>query len=309
MITRRELIGAAAGGALLKSLPVIAATEPAAATLGQVRTMTITVSRLKEVEAAWTKYLEYQVIKRDRLSSQMAESWGAPALKGKPFVVLGPKSGEPTYIRFVEQQTPADFDLTDTYGWRTTEITVQNGDELYERLKDSPFEMRGPPGTIPTYPYLRPLGATGPGGERLAFTWITEPRPDLAAAKSFVGRCFLAAQTTPELQQSLDFYQNTFGNVPSPIRRLPTFALATITLGNGSKLEVDEHKGPGRPRPRVPGGLPPGLAMVTFECSSFDRHASKFIGRPVANAIHTPASARVGTIVGHSGELIELLEV
>jgi hypothetical protein len=308
MITRRQLICTAAGGALLNYLPAMA-EEPAAATLGQIRAMTITVPSVAPVEAAWTKYLGYQLIKRDRLSAELAASWGAPALAGNPFITLGPESGEPTYIRFVEQQTPDDFDMADTYGWRTTEITVQNGDELYERLKDSPFKMRGPPGTIPTYPYLRPLGAVGPGGERLAFTWITEPRPDLAAAKSFVGRCFLAAQTSPELQQSLDFFQSTFGNIPSPIRRLPSFALATITLSNGSKLEVDEHKGPGRPRPRVPGGLPPGLAIVTFECSGFDRHAPKFIGRPVENGVESASGANVATLAGHTGELIELLEV
>lgn len=309
MITRRELVCTVAGGVLVSKLPAIAHAADAAsgATLGQIRTMTITVARLEEVVAAWTKYLGYQIIKRDQLSAGLAASWDAPALAGKPYVVLGPQSGEPTYIRFVEQETPADLDLADTYGWRATEITVQNGDELYERLKDSPFKMRGPPGTIPTYPYLRPLGAVGPGGERLAFTWITEPRPDLAAAKSFVGRCFLAAQTSPDLQKSLDFYQTTFGNVPSPIRRLPSFALATITLNNGSKLEVDEHKGPGRPRPRVRGGLPPGLAIVTLECSSFERHTSKFIGRPVDNPID--GKGRVGTIAGHNGELIELLEV
>lgn len=309
MINRRQLVAAAAGGALLKCLPAMSAEAPGAATLGQIRMMTITVARLAEVEAAWVKFLGYQVIKRDRLSAGLAASWGAPGLTDKPFIVLGPESGEPTYIRFVEQETPASLDLTDTYGWRTTEITVQNGDELYERLKDSPFKTRGPPGTIPTYPYLRPLGAVGPGGERLAFTWITQPRPDLAAAKSFVGRCFLAAQTSPDLQGSLDFYRATFGNIPSPIRRLPTFALATITLNNGSKLEVDEHAGPGRPRPRVPGGLPPGLAIATFECSSFDRHTSKFIAPAVKGSLDTDSGARVATIAGHAGELIELLEV
>ncbi|WP_129778450.1 VOC family protein [Peristeroidobacter soli] len=176
-------------------------------------------------------------------------------------------------------------------------------------MKDSPFKMRGPPGTIPIYPYFRPLGAEGPGGERLAFTWITEPRPDLAAAKSFVGRCFLAAQTSPDLQGSIDFYRSTFGNNPSPIRRLPSFALATVTLSNGSRLEVDEHRGPGRPRPRVAGGLPPGLAIATFECSSFERHASKFIAAPVDNPLGKEFGGRVATIVGHAGELIELLEV
>jgi hypothetical protein len=311
MITRRQVICTAAGGALLRCLPALssaASAEPVAATLGQVRAMTITAPRLGEVEAAWTRYLDYQLIRRDRLSAALAASWGAPALAGRPFIVLGPQSGEPTYIRFIEQELPADLDLTDTYGWRTTEITVRNGDELYQRLQGSPFVTRGPPGTIPTYPYLRPLGAVGPAGERLAFTWITQPRPDLAAAKSFVGRCFLAAQTSPDLQGSLDFYRETFGNVPSPIRRLPSFALATITLGNGSKLEIDEHKGPGRPRPRVPGGLPPGLAIATFECSSFERHAAKFLSRPVENPFEPASGKRVATMAGPAGELIELLE-
>ena len=314
MINRRQMIGAAAGGALLslgagRAQSAGESAAPDKPTLGQVRAMTITAARLPEVEAAWTKYLGYQLIRREKLSAALAASWGAPGLAGKPMIVLGPASGEPTYIRFVEQETPADYDQTDTYGWRTTEITVQNGDELYERLKDSPFTTRGPPGTIPTYPYLRPLGAVGPAGERIAFTWITEPRPDLAAAKSFVGRCFLAAQTSPDLQGSLDFIRNTFGNVPSPIRRLPNFALATVTLNNGSKLEVDEHKGAGRPRPRVPGGLPAGLAIATFECTSFDRHTARFLDKPVAQAYDPASEQRVATIPGHVGELIELLEV
>lgn len=315
MFSRRRFMQSAGGAALFaltsRATSALAqSASPSGATLGAIRAVTITASNLSEVESAWTRYLGYRLIDRQQVSAALAKSWGAPKLARKPMIILGPESGEPTYIRFVEQQTPADYDTTNTYGWRGTEITVQNSEELYERLKDSPFELRGPVGTVPTYPYLRPLGATGPAGERLAFTWITEPRPDLAEARSFVGRCFLVAQTTPDIEGSLRFVQETFGNVPSPVRRLPNFALATVTLDNGTKLEVDEHKPAegARPRPRVPGGLPEGMAIVTFECTSFDRHAARFLDRPVKRSIDAFATQRVATVSGHGGELIELLE-
>jgi hypothetical protein len=313
MFTRRRFIQSAGGAAALALMsrvtPALAQASQSGGTLGAIRAATITVSNLSEVEKAWTQYLGYRVVERRKISSALAKSWAAPKLAGKRMVILGPASGEPTFIRFVEQQRPADYDAANTYGWRVTEITVENSEKLYEHLKDSPFELRGPPGTVPTYPYLRPLGATGPGGERLAFTWITEPRPDLAAAKSFVGRFFLAAHTTPDIEGSLKFIEETFGNKPSPVRRLPNFALATVTLKDGTKLEVDEFRGDGRPVPRVPGGLPMGEAIVTFECSDFAKHTERFIGPAVKGDAAGFKGHRLATIAGHAGELIELLEV
>ena len=312
MTTRREMLAGTVAGVLLPATAGYStfgrAEDAAVPTLGAIRAVTITATDLEAVEAAWTKFMGYQVVSRGRLSRATTESWKAPALRGKRFVILGPASGEPTYLRFVEQATPADHDAAGTYGWNATEITVQNSDELYERLKDSPFKVRRPPAQVPTYSYLRAMGATGPAGERVLLTWITETRPDLAVAKSFVGRCFITVQSSPDLPASLEFFRGTFGNVASPIRKLPSIDLAVVTLKDGAKIEVDQHAPGGRPRERVPGGLPPGLALVTFECSSFEAMAGRFVSRPVRNALEPFRGRRAGTMTGPAGELIELLD-
>jgi hypothetical protein len=277
-------------------------------TLGPIHGVTITAAELAAVEAAWTGVMGYRVVQRGRISSATAAAWGAPAVADRPFVSLGPASGEPTFLRFVEQPTPAGYSSAGTYGWSTTEITVQNSDQLYERLENSPFKVLRPPSLVPTYPYLRAMQAEGPAGERLNLTWITETRPDLAVAKSFVGRCFIVVQGGPDLPTTLRFFEDTFGAQPSPIRQLPTLQLAVIPLGDGAKIEADQLPPNAVARKRPPGGLPPGVAIVTFACSSFDRHRSMFLA-PARDAQLEPfRGRRAATIVGPSGELIELLD-
>jgi hypothetical protein len=311
MPTRRDMLRAVTAGALL---PLAARVHPARAqtaaapTLGAIRAVTLTASDLAAVESAWTKFMGYRVKGRGKLSSQTVKSWGAPSLAGKQFVTLGPASGEPTYLRFIEQPTPDGYDFSGTYGWNTTEITVQNSVELYERLKDSPFKVRGPPRQVPTYPYLQAMGATGPAGERLNLTWITETRPDLAVAKSFVGRCFITVQSSPDLQGSLDFFRTTFGNTASPIRKLPSIDLSVVTLKDGAKIEIDQHKGEGRKRERVADGLPAGVALVSFECSSFNSMTDRFLSPPAKSELEPFSGRHAGTMQGLAGELIELLD-
>ena len=178
-------------------------------------------------------------------------------------VVLGPASGEPTYLRFVEQAMPEGYSPVGTFGWGVTEITVENSDKLYERLKDSAFKVTHPPSYVPTYSYLKAMQAEGPAGERLNLTWITERRPDLAVAKSFVGRCFIVVQERPRPAGVADrFYKEVFGNDASPIRNLPTIQLSVVKLDDGSKIEIDQYPASAKPAMRPPGGLPAGVALV-----------------------------------------------
>jgi hypothetical protein len=123
-----------------------------------------------------------------------------------------------------------------------------------------------------------------------------------------VGRCFIAVQSSPNLQASLDFFRNTFGNTASPIRKLPSIDLSVVTLKDGSKIEIDQHHGEGRKRERVAGGLPAGLAVVSFECSSFDKTTDKFLSPPAKSALEPFAGRHAGTMQGPAGELIELLD-
>jgi catechol 2,3-dioxygenase-like lactoylglutathione lyase family enzyme len=307
--SRREMLEAAIAGALLPlSIESSAsrAEDALAPLLGALRAVTLTAANLKAVEDAWTRFMGYRVVDRGTLTRSTVESWQAPALRDKPYLILGPESGEPTYLRFIEQATAAPE--AHTLGWTTTEITVQNSDDLYERLKDSPFTVRGPPRQIPTYSYLKAMQATGPAGEKLNLTWITEPRPDLAVAKSFVGRVFIAVLAAPDLPAALDFYRATFGNVPSPIRQLPNLQLAVVPLADGTKLEVD-HAGAETPlRKRPPGGLPAGLAMVTFECKQFERFDGSLIAKPVQSTLEPRHGGKSGVLQGPAGELIELVE-
>jgi catechol 2,3-dioxygenase-like lactoylglutathione lyase family enzyme len=276
--------------------------------LGAIRGVTLTASDLNAVETAWTKWMDYRVAHRGPIPEATALAWGAPALAGRPILVLGPASGAPTYLRFVEQETPDDGRPRHAQGWTAVELTVQDSDALNARLQDSPFRVTGAPKTVPTYSYLRAMQAVGPAGEHLNLTWITEPRPDLAVAQSFVDRCFITVMGVPDLRAALQFYETTFGNAASPIRQLPQFKLAVVVLNDGSKIEIDEQAGP-PPRPRARGGLPPGLAMTTFECSDFERFMDRFIAPPTEAAFEPFAGRRVGVMEGVAGELIELVEV
>jgi len=309
MPTRRRMIQTT-----LAALPTAFAGQGVAAaenapTLGAIRGVTITAGDLKAVEHAWTEYMAYRVVHRGSVSERTAKSWNAPALAGKGVVVLGPASGEPTFLRFVEQPTPAGYSPADALGWNVTEITVENSDKLYERLKASPFTITHPPSFVPTYNYLKAMQAEGPGGERLNLTWTTETRPDLAVAKSFVGRCFIVTQGSPDLPASLKFFKDEFGNDASPIRDLPKIKLSVVKLDDGSKIEIDQFPAGAKPPVRPPGGLPVGVALVTFDCTSFDRHKAHFIAAPVKADLEPRSGRRAATMVGPAGELIELIDV
>lgn len=319
MTTRRDILRSALASPALSMVPGLqvlaahspagAATAPATGGLGVIRAVTITAFDLKPVESAWTRYMGYKVVQKGKVPKATAAGWDAPAVAGSPYLILAPASAEHTYLRFVQQGKEDDDTGGGTLGWSTTEITVQNADQLYEKLKDSPFTVTHPPTPIPTYSYLKAMHAVGPAGEQLNLTWITEPRPDLAVAKSLVGRCFITVLGAPDLVAALRFYHETFGNTPSPVRQLPSLQLAVVPLTDGAKIEVD-HYGPGaQPRRRPDGGLPPGVALVTFDCSRFDALNDHFIRPAARNELQPFPGKDAATLRGPAGELIELLKV
>jgi hypothetical protein len=312
MVTRRDILLSALAGPVLSLEPglrALAQESPATGGLGVIRAVTIATPDIKAVESAWTRYMGYEVIAKGRISKPTAAGWDAPAVSGQSFVILGPASGEKTYLRFVQQGKEGDDMGDGTLGWSTTEITVQDNDKLYEKLKGSPFVVTRPPALVPTYSYLKAMHAVGPAGEQLNLTWITEPRTDLAEAKSPVGRCFITVLGAPDLPAALEFYQHTFGNTPSPIRQLPSLQLAVVKLADGAKIEIDHKGDKALARPRPDGGLPPGVAIVTFDCSRFEALKAKFIHPAARNELAPFKGKSAATMRGPAGELIELLKV
>jgi hypothetical protein len=311
MATRREVLQGFAAGSISLLPGGALAGNPGpqkSSHLGAIRAVTFTAPDLGVVESAWTHFMGYRLIGRGRLPRSAAVSWGLPGLQGRRYLILGPASGEPTCIRFIEQPSGQPQSFPRRTGWTAAELTVQNSDELYSRLKNSPFHVTRPPRTVPTYSYLRAMHAVGPAGEQLNLTWITEPRPDLAAAKSFVGRCFIAILGAPDLSAALGFYRRTFGNVPSPVRQLPGLQLSVIPLADGSKIEVDNAAGLAHGQAAAPDELPSGLAMVSFEYPDLGHLRDRLISHPAGNAIEPFQGKPSGIMRGPAGELIELLE-
>jgi hypothetical protein len=326
MTTRRSVI--AAGLALPMAagrLRAAWAEGAAPGRLGPIRAVTTTVADLGAVRGAYQTFLGYHVVDEGRVSRQTAKGWAAPAVEGARFLIMAPEAGQPTLLRFVEQPQPPDFAPMTTLGWNSTEIIVQSSDAVAERLKTSPFRIVGPPRNLSSSADIRAMQAVGPGNEMLYLTSLSRPLPgrDMPTAEAFVGRAFIAVVGGHDIAAMAAFYRDTFGNVTStpfnaPIRSLSAqnhlpedtrYDLAVTALGGGTKLELDQYPAAAQPRQTPPGGLPSGMAIVSFECSDFDRFKDRMHAPPHPSQIAPFKSHQVGLMAGAAGELIELIEI
>ena len=292
--------------------------------LGPVRGVTTTADDLEAVEAAYTRWLAYRVVERGEVAAEAAHAWGAPAVAGRRMLVLEPESGEPTYLRFVEQRLPAGFRACTSFGWAATEIIAQDAYALAERLAGSPFRLIGEPRPLDSSDAIHATQFLGPAGEMLYFAMVKRPLPglEMPTARSFVDRCFIAVLGAPDLRASARFFETTFGAPANPtfngrIRTISVqnglplenrYDLTTVELPRGSKVEIDQYLDFARPRPRPAGGLPAGMAIVTFECRAFDRFAPSMLAPPSPGRSPPYGPRRTGVITGAAGELIELVE-
>ena len=290
--------------------------------LGPIRAVTTTANDLNAVIDAYSRYLGYRVVTRDTVTAATASGWGAPAVAGKPFVVMMPESGAGIYLRFVEQMAPPGFRPLTSWGWNATEILVQDVEALAARLAHSPFQIIGPPKPLDGLPDIHAMQVIGPAGEALYLTWKKPVTPDVPMAQSFVDYCFIAVAGGRDIEAMRAFYRTTFGNDSGPARAVhidvlsnanhlaaeTSHPLTTVALGGGSKIELDQYPSGTGPRRQDTGGLPPGMAIVTFEHSRFDGLGIAPVG-PIHDAVLPPfRDHRSMTIVGAAGELIELSE-
>lgn len=296
-------------------------SDAAGPLLGALRAVTSTAPDLDAVERAWTGVMGYSVVSRDPVTAETAAGWGAPAVAGRPMLVMRPASGEPTFLRFVEQAVPEGHRPLTTYGWGGIEIVVQDPDALAERLRGSDFETLLEPHGVDKYPFLRAMQAQGPGGEMLNLTLIKPAQPGLPVAASFVGHCFIATLCVPDVVAARAFYAR-FGNFvaePHDVRlslvnhaldlpRETRHPLSSVSLLGDTKIELDELPQGSGARIVPPGGLPGGLAVVTLECADLGAVPEPFIAAPAPSAAEPARGRRTATFRGPAGELIELVE-
>lgn len=288
--------------------------------LGSIRAVTYAVPDLGAIEAAYVGVLGYRVVARSTVDRQMARTFGAAEVEGRPMLVLGPASGEPVYLRFVHSPAAAGWRALRTFGWNATEYVVEDVDALAARLDNSPFRIIGPPKGLTRFPMIRAMQAIGPAGECCYFTQVGPGSGlELAAALSFVGRVFIVVAAGPDVEALFAPYAG-FSNAIDPPVATPVKVISDahglppetchphglVRLPAGTMVELDGYPASATTRTAPPGELPPGMAAVTFEAapSAFAAVADHWLSAPLASSL--PGGGQSVCVRGAAGELIEL---
>lgn len=296
---------------------MMAQREPSQSVLGAIRAVTYSVPDLDAIERAYVDELGYMPARRGQVGAAEARAWGAPAVEGAPMLVLAPASGEPVFLRFVQNTAARGWTALTTFGWNATEFVVQDVDALARRLEGSAFEIIGPPKSLTRFPMIRAMQAIGPAGECCYFTQVGGGSGlDLAPARSFVGRVFIVVGAGPDVDALFAPYDAFANAVDAPVATpvavisrahgLPAATLhrhGLVRLREGTLIELDQYPVSARPRAVAPQRLAPGMAMVTFAVDLLGRH--DFIAAPAACELPN-LGGTAACLRGVAGEIIEL---
>ena len=287
--------------------------------------VTIMASDLATVERAWRDEMSYHAVDQGAVPPALAASWNAPALAGRPYLIMQPASGEPVFLRFIEEPSNGDYQPLKTEGWNAVEILVQDPDGLAEALAGSRrFKVVGPPRYLTDQQNIKAMQVLGPAGELIYFTDVGSPQKSgfgLQPARTWVDRVFIMVVGARDLSALRDFYSATLGlttTAPVPYRigvlskayKLPDETLHKLSIAQISDrflIELDEYPAAAQPARSPAGSLPPGIAMVTFEVDEW-RSDLPWLAAPGPRASFPYGGRRAGVLTGAAGEYIELVE-
>ena len=274
--------------------------------------------------ALYARWLDYEVVETGEIPTTLAESWSAPAMSGRRYVVCRPASGADIYIRFVQGVASAAYRALRTYGWAAIEICVQDVLAVDARMQVSPFQIIGPPKPLDGLPTIFPMQVKGPDQEVVFLTQILGDLPEyeLPRAQSLVDRLFilvlacsdleassrwleqaLKLQAGPAIELAYGVLSNAFDLPPEHKHRI-----ATLTHGRDVFLEVDQYPDAATARPQAAGELPPGVAMATLRHPEFDTLEGPWIRPPVQRDGIVYGGGRAGVMAGPDGVLVEVVE-
>jgi catechol 2,3-dioxygenase-like lactoylglutathione lyase family enzyme len=281
-----------------------------------------------DLDAAVSDYhgrLGFDLVEQDTVTTELAQSWGVEGLAGKRIATLQPTSGAHCFIRLVEQPLPADYVPTTTFGWASYEITVQDVFGWPDKIAGSGFEIIGPPKEIPGLPYFVAMQVHGRGKEMLYFneTRSNTPSSDLPFARSPMDHIFIVILAAPDREASVRWYRDQLGldvgdtytiaySMINNAFDLPADTLSSLTMvqkGRMPIVEIDDYPVQTQPRRVDAGCLPPGNALVSLMVDNLDKVAAEWVSTPqlLPGAIY--GGRRSATVIGPSGELLELVEI
>ena len=290
----------------------------------RLRAATLVTPDPEATAALYTEWLDYEVVERGLVPADLAAAWDAPDAAGRTFVVCRPASGAAVFLRLVEGAVVESLQPLRTYGWAAIELCVRDVQQVYERLRRSPFEVIGPPARIEGLPTIFPMQVKGPDGEVIYLTQIDDDPPgfELPRAASLIDELFILVLACSDLAASGAWLERVCGLTQGPPMELvytllsqafdlPETQLHTIaTLADGRDLflEVDQYPPQASERPRRSGGLPPGIALATLIAPDLEAMAEAWLSPPAPRRGVVYGGRRAGVARGPDGVLLELVE-
>ena len=278
--------------------------------IGPVLSATLVTNDYQKTIDAWCDYLHQHVHSETQDNLRLGKINHASTR----IAWLANGLDEP-WLRIVES-TEAEFvNPFEYYGWLSLEINVQNVDELFETLKDSPFEIIGEPADLDVSDSIRAMQVIGPAGEVLYLTEIKAEVPpfELPFARCAVDRLFIPVAMTPSRDDSLALYESfehtkgiQFDTKITVINRdlglnIDTrHPVATVQLSGNNLIELDQIDGLSTPDPRQSYC---GIQQVSFTVQSLPESGIRYEVSSGPNQGQTAVQ-----VSGPGGEQIEFAE-
>ena len=292
---------------------------------GRIKAAVISAANPDEVSKSYQDYFGYQVVEQGIVTDVEAKMWGTPGMVGKKSILMEPESGTQVFFRIIENDKVENYVPLKSFGWNAIEVTVKDVEEIDRQLRDSPFEIIGPPAYLDFSDKIYPMQAVGLADEVFYLNQVKGDLPDydLPLARSFVDQIFIMILASPNMNEAIKFYTEKLGwsqgnayftkySVINNAFDLPEETphhLSMTCVGRDVNNEVDEYPEGTTERPCTPSLLPPGIAMVSYTVTDLDSLDIDFFSPPQILE-HAPYNGRrVAACRGNAGELVELIEL
>ncbi len=295
--------------------------------LGALHCATITVPDARAAAQQYAAALGMARLESGLIAPELARSWDAEHLAGARYELVGPTDGDQPlcFIRFVEQAPTPGFTPYLSTGWTALEFTVGDSDHAIHTLRQAGFTVVGEAADLDfAAGALRAGQVAGPYGEILYLTQVKSQLSGFALPQrqEGVGKLFICILVSDNMQECIAHYVNALGceerggfatEVPFIARyhglaEDTLITLGTVEIAPENYLEIDQMPAPVPQREVAPGFLLPGIAIISVKGDpEGSAAAASAIAEPLAGEGAVYSGARVVTLRGFHGELIEVI--